>query len=156
MAWNPQQNDPYNPPRDQFNPQGGQFDPYQQPPPSGGSLTWLWVLLGVGGGFIFLCCGGCCFLAMIGLEEEEKEIEAMLAGNAAIEQHIGDIESIDRDWTKSLEEEDDNIWVFRIVGDKGEGDLIIKEAGGFNLEEDLELEWAKLMLDSGEEIDVLP
>jgi hypothetical protein len=130
---------------------------HQPPPRSGGGLLWLWILLGVGGGMLLLCCGCCGVLGFIGMNQEEQEIQAKLAGNPVIAEHIGEITSINRDWSKSIDEEDVDTWYFRLVGTLGEGDLIIKEEGGLNFEEEeIQIEWAKLRLDSGEEFDVLP
>jgi hypothetical protein len=173
MNWNPNQRDPYSPPHSAFQPPGGQnpygqsaygqgpyaHNPYghQPPPRSGGSWLWLWILLAVGGGMFLFCCGGCGLLAYIGMNQEEGQIKAQIAGQPAIVEHIGEIVTLERDWSKSIDEEDPNTWYFRVVGTVGEGDLIVKEVEGLHLDEDeIQIEWAKLRLDSGEEFDVLP
>lgn len=174
MNWNPKQQDPYSPPHGAFQPQQGANpyghtpyvqnpygqNPYGPQPPRGGASSWLWIVLGVGGG-LFVCCLGCCgVFALVGfgeLDKEDQQVKAQVADDPVIVEHIGDIVSIERDWSQSIDEEDMNIWYFRVVGTKGEGDLIVKEQAGLNLDEtEIQIEWAKLRLASGEELDVLP
>ncbi len=82
----------------------------------------------------------------------------LLYGRVRAVAHIGEIQSLQRDWSKSIEEDDPNIWTFQLVGTLGKGELIVKEKPGLNLDDDeaIRIEWAKLRLDSGEEFDVLP
>jgi hypothetical protein len=172
MNWNPNQHDPYSPPHGAFQPPGGSNpygqnpyghgpygqNPYgyQQPPRSSGSLWWLWLLLGVGGGLVVLC-GGCCIgLIFVGTNVEEQELKERLADNPVIAEHIGKIVSLETQVAKSFAEDDMNTFYYRIVGTLGEGELVVKEEGGLNFDEPTPIEWAKLRLDSGEEFDVLP
>ena len=105
---------------------------------------------------MLVCCGACCGLIYIGMEEEEKQIQAMFEDHPIVLEEIGDIQSVRRDWSASMEEDDDSIWYFNVEGDRADGVIVIKEVP-FNFDsEELEIEWATLQLDSGEEFDIYP
>ena len=155
MSYDPNQHDPYS------QQPGGQYDPHgqspyghppQYAPPPKKSRTGMWLLLIFGGGgvMVLLCCGGCIFLAMIGSEEESDQLRARYADHPAVVEQIGEIDSLSRNWTDSLEDDDNNIWIFDISGDRGSGQLIIRESSSFSMEEELDLDWAKLVTDAGE------
>jgi len=166
MNWNPQQSDPYG------NPYAQPSGPYQQPggyqdsyggyqDPYGGksassSLLWLWLLLGGMGVFFLLCCGAGCGLGYGGTEDEEQQLQAMIEDHPAVRAEVGNVQSVDRDWTASLAEEDDSTWYFNVKGDKGEAVIIIREAPFRWDSEELDVEWAKLRTESGEEIEIYP
>lgn len=57
------------------------------------------------------------------LDEFEKQVAADIKDNPVVVQYIGDINSIETDWTATGEEPDENTFVFRISGTKGEGML---------------------------------
>ena len=140
---------------DQYgNPNYGHYNPHGQAPPPKRSSAMLWLLIIGGGGAIFVlgCCGICGGLAYIGFEEDEAYLTDLFEDHEIIQDKIGTITSIERDWGKSMADEDEDIWYFRIEGDKGGGDIVICDTG-FG---DVELEWATLTLDSGEEFDIYP
>ena len=154
MNWNPKDSNPYTTPQQSY-PQPGGHDPYARQK-SGGGLMWLWLLLGGGGLVVLLCCGACCGLGLYGMEEEERQLEAMFANHPTVVEQLGGIESVERDWSASMDEDDDKIWYYNVKGVHADGVIIIREAP-FNIDaEDLELEWARLQTDTGEEFDIYP
>ena len=141
---------------DQYgNPYGARQGHYRQSSPPRRSSTLIWVLLILGGGgaaVVLACCGICGGLAYVGFEEDETYLQAMFQENEVVQDKIGNIQSLERDWGKSFADEDDEIWYFRVEGDKGSGEIIIRDSG-FS---DVDLEWARLNLDSGEEFEIYP
>ena len=141
--------------QDQYNPYvSNQGDPYsnsqQQQPRS--SLTWLWVLLGGGIVAVLACCGVCGGLSYIVMQEDDQEIRAMFEDDPVVLEQIGNVQSVHRDWGKSMDEEDQDIWYFRIEGDKADGHIVIKERD-YDV---LDIEWARLELDTGERFELQP
>ena len=55
------------------------------------------------------------------LDEFERQVAADIEDNPVILEHIGDIESIETDWTATGEEPGDDVFVFRLKGSKGDG-----------------------------------
>ena len=72
---------------------------------------------------VLLCLGvsslfasGCGLLA-----DFEQQVAEDIKDNPVIVQHIGEITSIDVDWTATGEEPGDDVFVFHVNGTKGEG-----------------------------------
>lgn len=88
---------------------------------SGKSNKTTYVILGITGfGFLMTvaCCGGFAFWGW-GLFTDQAE--AALNRNPIIQRHIGDIEDIDTDFVATGNEENEDVYVFRISGPKGSG-----------------------------------
>lgn len=106
------------------------------PPPAGGNRTCLIVALILGGIlFMCLCCtGGTAYFIWSNAEKVAAEfankISPQLAGNAVIQEHIGDINSGEVLWMDSFqhmaETQEQNAFVIELHGSKGEGKLTIQ------------------------------
>ncbi|TDI43768.1 MAG: hypothetical protein E2P02_10745 [Acidobacteria bacterium] len=53
----------------------------------------------------------------------EKQVAADIKDNPVIRTHLGTIDSIDIDWSKTGDETGENVFVFEISGPKGAGTL---------------------------------
>lgn len=136
---------PYKPPAASF---------YGSGPPPKSSSTGLWIALAISGVLLIVCGGGCVGLVMFGLNISEEEIKAQLQDNPKIREHIGEIESIDMDIVASGAEDDSDVFVYRIKGDKGSGRITIREGAGEGY--DTLVEEATLRLPDGTEVKVVP
>lgn len=81
---------------------------------------------------LVLCCGGGIFMVQFGVGALGDQLQTQIAGDPAIVEHIGGIESMEVSWGATIEEaqqggEQDSGLVFEIKGDKGSGKLLIKE-----------------------------
>lgn len=142
-------------PSDPNNPYGASST--MQPPPPKKSNTWLWILLGVGGVLILGCCG-CAGLMYFGGQQAMNagmsviatQLRPKLAEDPVVQQHIGEIQSLEGDFGASIQESNasgsQGELVFNIKGTKGEGVIIGKPANG-----NASLENGRLRLKSGEE-----
>ena len=120
--------------------------------PAANSNRLLWILLA--GALIVvpvLCCGGVFFLGYLGLGVLEADIEMQLRDHPTIRQHIGRIEDLSVNITKSSTVDDQDTFIYDIRGDKGEGELSITSLSQWDGNE--EIVEASLRLASGE---VLP
>lgn len=64
---------------------------------------------------------GCGLLA-----EFERQVAVDIEDNPVIVRYIGDIDTIEIDWTATGEEPDEDVFVFRLSGSKGGGVLTAK------------------------------
>ncbi|HEX5103548.1 MAG TPA: cytochrome c oxidase assembly factor Coa1 family protein [Pirellulaceae bacterium] len=129
------------------NPFGQQPGPYQ-PPKS--SKAWLWILLGVGGVGLLVCCG-CGGLFLVGMGVVGNQLVAQLNADPNVQQHLGTVTSANVDWMATGEEGNKapgkSVMVFNVVGEKGSAKVIVEQTPGqqhFNN--------GRLRLPSGEEI----
>ena len=84
----------------------------------------------------------------------EKQVAEDIKDNPVIRRHIGTIDSIDIDWTRTGDEPGENVFVFEISGPNGEGTLT---AECITIDADREdVVSATLRLASGEEINLFP
>lgn len=127
---------------------------YGPPPPKQGPSAGLWIGLAIGGVLLLVCGGGCVGLVMFGLNVSEEEITAQLRDNPKLREHIGEIQSLDMDIIASGAEDDDEVFVYRVKGDKGSGRLTIRE--GTNDDFDTIVEEATLRLSDGTEVQIVP
>jgi hypothetical protein len=130
---------------------------YQTPqiqPPRARSGCWLLGLLFVGGLFLMACCGGIGLLVNFGGKMITAEIEDQLASNPRLREHLGDIESFEMDWTRSLADEDDDTFVYTVEGTKGSGRVTVKHVTNDLGEE--EIVKARLRLPDGSNVELVP
>jgi len=136
-----------NQPAGQPNPFAGGQSPYQQQPKS--SLLWLWILLGVGGVGLLVCCG-CGGLGMLGVSMAGSQMAARLNADPVVQEHLGTVTSATMDVMGTGEESQRaggrNVIVFDVVGDKGTGKVIADQAPAPE-----QFKNARLRLPSGEE-----
>jgi hypothetical protein len=119
-------------------------------PPPKKSNAWLYILLGVGGTLLLVCCG-CGGLFMFGFSQVGKPLMLQLNADPTSQQHLGTVTSAQLDFvasTKATEQAGGggNIMVFNVKGDKGAGVVRAHQAPGGRLNN------ATLVLSTGEEI----
>lgn len=140
----------------------GYGNPYGDPrfphgPPPRKSRWWLWLLLGGGGAIALLCCG-CVGLMMFGFNVIEQEVTAQLKSDPVVQEHLGEVQSVEFDFMQSIEETqargggDDESLVFHVKGTKGTGDVIGRTETGPDGQE--RLTNGILRLPSGEEFEL--
>jgi|GEM_PF-1285428 hypothetical protein len=144
----------YSPPGAANNPYGNPFsDPRFQPQPPKKSLWWLWLLLGGGGAFACLLCCGLFGLVYVGFNVIESELTPQLQRDPVVQEHLGEVKSVEFDFMKSVSESeksgDSDTLVFHVEGSKGSGDVIGRTVTGEDGAE--RLEGGILRLPSGEE-----
>ena len=145
-------------PPGQFPP--GQPRPYQPPassfygpPPRPKSQAGVWIALAICGVLLLACGGGCVGVMLFGLNVAEQEMIALLRDNPKLREHIGEIETLDMDMAASLAEEDD-VFVYRVKGNKGSGTLTVQE--GMDDDFDTTIESALLRLPDGTKVEIVP
>ena len=114
------------------------------------------LILGIlfGSGFVvLLCCGGFGGLMVFGFNVIAKEVELQLRDNAALVEHIGEIEEFDIDWMASMAHPEDDVFVFEVTGTKGSGEITAKSVTMPDGNESVE--WATLRLPTGETIELI-
>ena len=125
----------YAPPNFGHNPYANPYgDPrFPQRPPPSGSRWWLWLLLGGMGMLFCLCCGGAA-LVYFGFNIIEQELTPQLENDPVVQEHIGEVQSVEFDFMKSIDENetggDAEALVFRVEGTKGSGHVIGRSETG--------------------------
>ncbi len=144
-------------------PNANQFDPIQ-PPKKGSPVVKIIIILAIVFGVIgLICCGLCGGGAYFSLNALSKQVENQLAGNPVIAEHIGNIESVKMNLQAAIEliqekqaagePVQQNVVVFDIQGDKGEGQvIIITPPGG----QPAQFNEGTLRMSTGEEYDLMP
>lgn len=89
-----------------------------------------------------------------GLQIVTTEIEDQLSGNPILQEHIGEVQSFEMDWSRSFADEDDDTFIYQVQGTKGEGRVTVKHITGEDGNEVILS--AQLRLPSGETIDLMP
>ncbi|MGB0597248.1 MAG: hypothetical protein ACPGLY_11190 [Rubripirellula sp.] len=86
----------------------------------------------VSGLVLLTCCGGAYFAMNFGSQQIANEIKPRLAGNPAIEEHIGEVESLSLDLIRTYtqmaeaQRKDDNstgVLILQVNGSKGSGEI---------------------------------
>lgn len=117
-----------------------EFPPHQsayqehQPPRKSGTLWWVLgivgvVLLGLG----LLCCGGGYFAFQTTMEMAGQQVQAQVANDPVVVEHIGQVQSISLDPVATGERNQPNTLVFRLEGSKGSGLLVGRQEPGGEL-----------------------
>jgi len=151
MSWDPHSGKPL-PPQFSDNPA---FNPYA--PRTSGSRTWLWLLLALGGGGLFLvllCCGGAFGVIAFGVNMMEAELKDKLRDNPKLREHIGEIQSLDTDLTASMAVEGEDTYRYKVRGTKGSGELTVKQHTDDDGNE--VIEEASLRLADGKTVQIVP
>jgi hypothetical protein len=110
--------------------------PGHQPPPRK-SNALLYILLGGGGALLLVCCG-CGGLSWFGWGQMTnvlaQEMQRRLEADPVAQEHLGPISSTTWDFMGSTQETESrggqNVFVFRVEGEKGRGDVIVEQAAG--------------------------
>jgi hypothetical protein len=103
---------------------------------------------------VLICCGGGGVLVKLAFDVMAAEVENQLRDNERLREHIGEIEEIKTDWAKSFAEDDEDVFVYRVKGSQGSGELTVELATDEMGEQ--EVTWARLRLPSGTEVDLIP
>jgi hypothetical protein len=107
----------------------GTFGP--QTPSPRKSNWWIWLIagLGLGGLLICGCCGG---VMMFGLSAASGALEDEVADHPAIQQNIGEIQSLSMNLTATGEEQQKgsgkNVIVYDVKGSAASGQLIAEQS----------------------------
>lgn len=122
-------------PNNPFDRQQGDPDFGHSPPPSKSGKGCLIGCLGVGFLAVFVCCGGTVAVMYFALSVLSDEYKRQLTGNPVIEEHIGNIESMEFSWSATVEENSGNQGGgaqigFEIQGSKGSGRVLIEQDQG--------------------------
>lgn len=125
----------YQPPPGQFGNAPGQF-----PPAKSGGSNVVKILLIIGAvllvGFL-VCCGGCYAFMQFGSSQVGNQAKSQYGSSAPVVEHIGSDPTCTLDFWASAEESQkrggDEVLVFKVKGDKGEGVIIAGQGGGNNL-----------------------
>ena len=123
-------------------------------PPPPRSRVWLWVLLGIGGTGLFVCCG-CAGLMWFGWTKAmgvvESQMVTKLNGDPVAKEHLGAVKSASFDVMASGEATQKaggkNLFVFHVQGEKGKADVHADQATDGQTFQN-----ARLILPSGETI----
>jgi hypothetical protein len=134
-------------------PAGEVFEPYGSPQ-TGRSSRGCWIIgILVAAGLLFLgCCGGCLGFLYFGVGVITTSVEDELADNPILREHLGEIESFEIDWSRTLSDED--TFVYNVRGSKGSGRVIVEHVTGPDGMP--QIVSAQLRLPSGELIDLMP
>ena len=121
------------------NPNSPSSSPYNSggylsdPPPKKSSNTLLWVLgilgvLGLGG--LAVCCGGGYMMYSWGTNMIAQEMQPRIENDPAVQEHIGEIQSMSFDFGATQQRQADEVMVFSVSGTKGSGQVEIADVEG--------------------------
>ncbi len=91
---------------------------------------WAMILVVVAvviGGGTLACCGGFVYF---GLNLMSAEVETELRDNARLREHIGELQELTMNFTRSLANDEDDIFVYNVRGTKGSGELTVHHITG--------------------------
>lgn len=128
--------------------------PYGPPPPRSAPKLWLWIVLGVGGLAVLCCCGGSIGAAIFGLNITTTEVANELRDNPKFREHIGELQTLSIDWTRSSAEDDGDTFVYNAKGSKGSGVVTVKHITDDDGNE--EIIDASLRLPDGRQVQIVP
>lgn len=129
------------------------MDPVVTPQPARKSRKVLWIVLGSVSGVMLLTCFCCIGVVLFGLGAIEDEVRPQLAGDATLQEQIGELESFKMDFMTSMDQPGENTLVFNVKGALGEG-VIFAECVTQDDGSELVVS-AKLKLPDGREYDLL-
>ena len=90
---------------------------------------------------------------MFGFNVLAEEARAAVENNAVFKEHIGNIQSLELNFTKSSAHGDPDVMVYDVEGDRGSGTLYISTTDNFSGDSDIN--WIELRLPSGETYDLM-
>ena len=138
--------------------QPGTPNPFAPSPtyqPAKKSNVWLWILLGVGGLGLLVCCG-CGGLMYIGITQAGRPLMAQLNADPTAQQHLGKVSSVPMMDIMATGEAAQKhgpppagrqLVVFKVTGDKGSGQVRTQQVAATGTFED-----ATLILPGGQEV----
>jgi hypothetical protein len=89
--------------------------------------SWTCLTIVFAGGFavLLICCGGGAGIVWFGMNVLSAEIENQLRDNELVKEHIGVIESLQMDFSRSVAEGGGDAMVFKVKGSLGEGHVTV-------------------------------
>lgn len=78
----------------------------------------------------FLVCAGCAGFLYFGAKQGFQQLEAEMGKNAVIQEHIGDVQETEIDWSALMKEGGQGSFRMKIKGTKGEGTVVMKQEPG--------------------------
>ena len=120
------------------------------PHKSSGKWFVLAILGGVGLLCVVACCGGSIWFVNFGMSIVSADIESQLRDHPQVRQYVGEIQSLEVNWAKSMVEGGDDTFVYEVVGTDGSGELTVDSISNDEGGEDIIS--AKLRLSNGETI----
>lgn len=99
-----------------------------------------------------VCCGAGIWMANFGMSVVSADIERQLRDHPQIRQSVGETESLEVNWAHSLAHEDENTFIYDVIGSKGRGQITIESVS--NSEGSEEIVSAELRLSTGEIVDL--
>jgi hypothetical protein len=102
---------------------------------------------------ILCCCGGLGGIAYLGLNQVSSEIRAAVENHPTFREEIGEITSFDMNFTKAVNWDDENVFVYDVTGTVGNGELIVSSTTRDDGNE--EIEWAILRTGDGQTHDLI-
>lgn len=121
--------------------------------PPAKKTPWGMIIGGVLGATVLLslcCCGGCFYVASKGISMQADMVKAEFSTHPKVKEHLGELETVSTNFTKTGELGEPEVIVFDAVGSKGTGELIVKP----NNNQPGEYITARLRLANGDEIDL--
>ena len=103
---------------------------------------------------LLVCCGGGYFVTRFGLNMVTSEIEDQLRDNPQLRDKIGDVQSFEMDWVRSFRDQQNDTFVYRVKGTKGQGEITVRHVTNDAGEE--EILSATLRLPNGERVELVP
>lgn len=92
------------------------------------------MILGIVGGLaavgLLFCCGGGLLLVGFGLNVMTVEVQDDLATRPEMQEHIGEIQSFKFNLVRSGSHDDDETFVYDVVGSKGKGFVTVQQQTG--------------------------
>jgi hypothetical protein len=82
------------------------------------------------------------------------EVEDLLRDNERLREHIGEIQEFEIDWPRSIADQEDDTFTYRVKGDKASGTIKVKHVT--NNAGDEEIVSARLRTDSGQTVEIVP
>jgi len=75
---------------------------------------------------VLMCCGGGYALIGFGMNVVAEDIRMQLRDHPTIQEHIGEMESLDVNFTASMAHPDDDTFIYEASGSKGKGELTVQ------------------------------
>lgn len=123
-------------------------------PPQRKSGNWLVIALILGvavlGAGVLACCGG---VAYFGINVVTTEVETALRDNPTLREHVGEIQKFTLNFTRTVAEDKEDVWVYDVVGSKASGELTVHHVTGAGGKE--QVRSASLRLKDGTTVELI-
>ena len=82
-------------------------------------------------------CGGGGGLVMMGMNMIAADIEVQLRDNEQLRAEVGEIQSLDVNWSRTFNEDNEDIMIFDLKGSEGSGELTVDSYSDDNANEQI-------------------